>query len=206
MSEPPPSEFRQMILAAMNGDRGAFDVLFGLAWKPAYWAAYRVLKDRDRAEDVAQDCCLRVFLNLHDLAGNVSDQHHFLNWVHRVALRRAIDDLRRSGRFVRQGIEPVEPPLDPVSDRNVTTLALKECMKRLSADQRAAFVLWSEGYTEKEIAAALARPVATTRNWVYRGLQGLRDCLDQPATAPLESHLKESSPLKRVEDGLSDGT
>lgn len=74
-----------------EGDRGAFRTLVERYQKRVFGVALGMLKDRDEAEDAAQEVFLRVYRHLEHFKGDAS----FSTWISRITSNVCIDALRR---------------------------------------------------------------------------------------------------------------
>ncbi len=107
-----------------QGDRSAFDGLFRKHLGAVVNLAYRFLRDRQTAEDVAQD----VFLKVYEGKARVLPQAKFTTWLYRVTVNASIDAVRRRKRSPRSLDEQVPDEegesrslLDRVPDRRATS-------------------------------------------------------------------------------------
>src|SRR5690606_29750950 len=69
--------------------------IFEQYYKRVSYAAYRVIKDQDLAEDITQETFMKAFKNLH----TVQDVEKMGAWLSIIATRTAIDHLRRLNRW-----------------------------------------------------------------------------------------------------------
>ena len=74
-----------------EGDRGAFRTLVERHQKRVFGVALGMLRDRDEAEDAAQEVFLRVYRHLEHFKGDSS----FSTWISRITSNVCIDALRR---------------------------------------------------------------------------------------------------------------
>jgi len=59
-------------------------------------------------------------------------------------------------------------------------MALAECLKQLSGDQRQTIVLaYTHGLSHAELAEHLKQPLGTVKTWIRRGLERLKGCMDR---------------------------
>ncbi|MGO2112841.1 MAG: RNA polymerase sigma factor [Pseudoclavibacter sp.] len=98
-----------LVNAVRGGDRDAFAGLVE-AWYDRCWeVSWRILHDRDRAADVAQDTMLAAWQNLDGLESPGS----FGGWVLRMSRNRSLDRLTHERRAIPTGddllLEPTEP-------------------------------------------------------------------------------------------------
>ena len=84
------------VLAARAGDPEAFGRLFDRWFDPVYDVAWRIVRNRDTAAEVAQDVFLAAWQGLDGLERPAS----FGGWVRRIARNRALNRLERERRSV----------------------------------------------------------------------------------------------------------
>jgi len=88
------SEERDLLRRAQAGDEDAFGTVVKRHWKRAYWTAYDVLYDHDRAQDAAQE----AFVKVHNALQSYDLARDFSSWLYRIVLNVAIDHKRRRDR------------------------------------------------------------------------------------------------------------
>ena len=86
---------RELLAACRRGDPRAFEEVVRLTHRQVYTQAFRLVGDRQDAEDVAQDAYLRVFRGLAGFRGDAQ----FETWLYRIVANAAMSHLRRLGRF-----------------------------------------------------------------------------------------------------------
>ena len=84
----------ELVLAAQAGDQQAFSTLFERWFDRSYDVAWRIVRNRDTAAEVAQDTFLAAWQGLDGLR----DPAAFGGWVLRTARNRALNRLEREGR------------------------------------------------------------------------------------------------------------
>jgi RNA polymerase sigma-70 factor (ECF subfamily) len=158
------------ISAAQSGSSEAVEALFRRHWRPAYRAAFLVVRDGHAAEDIVQE----AFLSALRALDRFDRRRPFGPWLHRIVVNRAIDWSR--ARALRRevgenpGLREERPPTpaDPYSEDLVTALGA------LPPEQRAVVVLRHVlGYTPGEIAKILGFPRGTVNSRLRRGLDRL---------------------------------
>jgi RNA polymerase sigma-70 factor, ECF subfamily len=85
----------ELLAACRRGDPGAFEEVVRTTYRHVYTQAYRLVGDRQEAEDVAQDAYLRVFRGLSGFRGEA----RFETWLYRIVANAAMSHLRRRRRF-----------------------------------------------------------------------------------------------------------
>jgi RNA polymerase sigma-70 factor (ECF subfamily) len=163
-----------MVAAARAGSREAAGELVARHW-PGVWRAALAITGRPAmAEDVAQDAFERAFAAL----GRFDVRRPFAPWLHRIAVNRALDLVRRERRLVAlDAVEERGSGLAAAGDGQVegADADLLRALDGLSAERRAAVVLrYGLGYTPAEIAPILGVPVGTVHSRLARALAQLR--------------------------------
>jgi RNA polymerase sigma-70 factor (ECF subfamily) len=81
----------KLVRQARGGDKGAFTELFARYEGRIFGYVYRMVGERDWAEDIAQE----AFIRAHQKLGRLGPPYDFKSWVYRIASNLAIDELRR---------------------------------------------------------------------------------------------------------------
>jgi len=100
------AEDAELMRRVSNGDPAAFRALSDRHLGRVHGLAWRLLGEPSEAEDVAQECFLRVWRQ----AGRWKPNATVTTWLHRIAYNLCIDKLR-----ARRPTVPIEP-LDPASE------------------------------------------------------------------------------------------
>src|SRR5438874_13778198 len=162
---------RAWVRGAQRGSVSDLESLFRHHWPRAYRAAYLVVHDPAAAEDIAQEAFLAAIRALDTF----DRRRPFGPWLHRIVVNRAIDWAR--ARALRAeaalGAEPAVEDVRELSDELLGTLA------HLSPEHRAVIVLRHVlGYSPGEIAELLGLPRGTVNSRLRRGLDELKERLD----------------------------
>lgn len=80
-----------MVERASAGCPHAFAALVAACYDPVYRLAWRLVRSREAAEDVAQDVCVKLATAIRSFRGEA----RFSTWVYRVTYNAATDHLRR---------------------------------------------------------------------------------------------------------------
>ena len=169
-----------------GGDSDALAQLFKRYSGAVFSLAYRMLNDREGAEELLNEAFVRVWRQAPSF-----DAHKgkFSTWLMSVARNLGIDQLRsRRARPLRADpLTPDDPELDPVDEdadveRDVwhaeRRRLIRQALRELPPAQRQAVELaYFEGLTQAEISTRLGDPLGTTKTRVRLGLQKLRDLL-----------------------------
>lgn len=82
----------RLVAAAKMGHRGAFDDLYKRHAGKMFRITYRMMRNREDAEDAVQECFLNAFLHLKNFDG----RSRFSTWLTRIAMNAALMKLRKN--------------------------------------------------------------------------------------------------------------
>jgi RNA polymerase sigma-70 factor, ECF subfamily len=177
------AESDEALLAAIQDrDQRAIAALYDRYGGLAFGLAYRILGERNVAEDVVQDAFLSVWrraISFEPGRGSVR------TWLLSIVHHRAIDRLRGVSGRARQDaplddferVLAVEDPWGEVEIR-VQREVLQAGLAALPEAQRQTIEMaYFSGYTQQEIATAMNVPVGTVKGRLRIGLQKLRSSL-----------------------------
>jgi RNA polymerase sigma-70 factor (ECF subfamily) len=169
-----------------RGDARAFEVLLDRHRPGVFRFLARLVDDRSRAEDLAQECFLRVV----EAAGRWEPRARFRTWLYAVARNLAADEARRA---VHRRAQPLEAAAEIASDARPPDGAAADALARpridaaiaaLPAEQREVFLLREyEDVPFAEIAAITGAPVPTVKSRMRYALEALRRALEDVAGA-----------------------
>ena len=165
-----------------EGDERAFADLVDRYKNPLVNYLTRMTRDRERAEDLAQDAFVRVYRS----AGRYRERGQFQAFLFRIATNRLRSEQRRAARW--RGLLPslvaeqrrrptARSPRSAVLSGEAVD-AVTEAIGRLPLHYRAAVVLREiEGWPYARIAEALGCREGTVKSRVHRGKDLLREDL-----------------------------
>ena len=151
----------------------SFEARVGVLGPLAHRVAFRILGDRQEAQDVSQEALARAYARWGRVAA--FDEA----WVTRVVTNLALGEVRRRGRTDRhRGVAPDAPPLDAVVVQRAELVAV---LRRLSRRQREVVAMrYLADLPEAQVAAALGCSAGTVKQHASRGLAALRAALEPP--------------------------
>lgn len=182
-----------VVRLAQQGREPAFRELVRRYERPVFSLVYRMVRDREAAEDLAQDTFVKV-LNHID---RYSPEFKFSSWLFKIANNVAIDHLRRR-RLDTVSIDGApdattaseveastiqlaadrESPLDEMASRELGS-AIERAIGALRPQYRACIMLRHvEGRSYEEIAATLDLPLGTVKTYIHRARHELRRALE----------------------------
>ena len=169
----------ELIERCRQGDRTAFEELVRLTHRRVYSLAYRLVKDRSDAEDVAQEAYLRMY---RGLAG-FREEAAFETWMHRIVANCAMTHLRRRGRFgdlLRDEEGPDQVTPDRAQELTVNRDELSRGLATLPEGQRVAVLLKDVyGLSVREIATELGIEEGAVKVRVHRARKRLKVLLEE---------------------------
>lgn len=163
-----------------KGDADAFEIIYDRHSRVAYSLAYRLLGDRQAAEDLVQDAFLSAWRNAtaySPMRGSVR------TWLLSILHNRGIDKLRTSSAMNRrqealQAMELQRPPAPDAATEGMER-AMADTVRRelgtLPQEQVEVLTLaYYGGFTHQEISEMLQVPLGTVKSRMRLGLDRLR--------------------------------
>lgn len=176
-----------LMLRVQRDDPGAFDDLITLYWSRIFGRFFQQFRDRQEAEDLAQDVFLRLFRNRK----RYRPQARFSTWLFHIArnvTRNALRTHRRkpmtSIAFMDLADEPcfghahdkMEPPSRPMERAEVSGI-VRNAVASLPRRQRTAIELQCLDHSYSEIALKLEMTAKAAKSLLYRARNELRETL-----------------------------
>ncbi len=171
-----------------GGDTQAFAALYDRHGRVAYSLAYRMMGERQAAEDLVQEAFLKVWR----AAGSYrADRASVRTWILSIVNNRGIDVLRSSAsrRRTQDRVEaqtPASQPSEAFAEtwRNSQREQVREALQGLPPEQLNVLELaYFSGYTHVEIAELLDLPLGTVKGRMRLGLKKIREYFDSRGMA-----------------------
>ncbi len=170
------------------GDAAAFAVLYDRHGRAAYSLAYRMMGERQAAEDLTQDSFLKVW---RSSGGYRPERGSVRTWILSIVHNRGIDQLRSlaSRRRTQERTEAEAPRSQPSEAfaeawRNRQREQIREALNTLPPEQLKILELaYFSGYTHVEISSMLDLPLGTVKGRMRLGLKKIREYFDQENVA-----------------------
>lgn len=171
----------QLITELQSGDLDALGVLYERHKTGVYRTALAITGDPSTAEDILQDC----FLRLHRYAHNVDNSLPLKPWLYRVTVNLAYNWGRSKKRWRMLLNEMMNWLASPVyrfperqAEMNDMRSEVMNAISSLDTHQRVVIVLfYLNSLNVREIASALDCPVGTVKSRLYYGRENLRQKL-----------------------------
>ncbi|CAN5747175.1 RNA polymerase sigma factor RpoE [soil metagenome] len=184
---------QQVVQRARDGSERAYRELIGRYQRPVFSLIYRMVRDREKAEDLAQDTFVKV-LNAID---RYNPDYKFSSWIFKIAHNTSLDHLRRKepetlsldgSPHARTAAEAEASTITPESGgENPEQYALNRelgteidgAMATLRMEYRMAIMLCHvEGRPYEEIAEIMDVPLGTVKTYIHRGRKELMERLE----------------------------
>jgi RNA polymerase sigma-70 factor, ECF subfamily len=189
---------QEVVALARTGKEAAYRELLRRYERPVFSLIYRMVRDRELSEDLAQDTFIKV-LNHID---RYRPEFKLSSWLFKIANNVAIDHLRRRQletvsidgsphAMTSDAIEATsfdvvgdqESALDELEARELGA-SIERAIAGLRPEYRSCIMLRHvEGRSYEEIAATLDLPLGTVKTYIHRARHELRQALE---------HLRES--------------
>lgn len=172
------TEDSALILKAQQGDIAAFEAIYNKYKAQVYRTAIGLVRNADVADEIVQDCFVRVHANLHKLDG----ERGLAPWLHRVTVNLCYTYLARN-RTNTDCLDDLAEvlPCGPTSSPEGLTLhaelrvAIREGIDRLEFAHKTVVILYYlQGFTVEEIAYTLQCPVGTVKSRLFYAREALR--------------------------------
>lgn len=183
-------DFRLLVRNCLGGDQSAMATLVEQFRGKVFGLCFRMLGQRQDAEDVVQETFIRVLKSL----GRWDPSREFEPWVLAIAGNRCRTALAaRQRRFTNTVFEDAIP--DPTPNQQAANQLREEVdlgLHRLRPEYRLAFELFHDQELSYEsIAQRMNVPLGTVKTWVHR------------ARKELIQHLAERQVVEGARDALS---
>jgi RNA polymerase sigma-70 factor (ECF subfamily) len=194
---PPPLDLTNLpdadvVALAQQGRESAFRELVRRYERPVFSLIFRMVRDRELAEDLAQDTFVKV-LNHID---RYRPEFKLSSWLFKIANNVAIDHLRRrqidtismDGSPHASSSDAIEATSFDVAVQQESALeeltakelgsAIERAIARLRPEYRSCIMLRHvEDRSYEEIAATLDLPLGTVKTYIHRARHELRKAL-----------------------------
>lgn len=194
----PPSDLgtvsdQEVVEWALKGHERAYRELVRRYERPVFSLVYRMVRHRERAEDLTQE----TFVKALNALESYRPDYKFSSWIFKIANNAAIDQLRRkeletlsidgapdadSAETARESTlqlrDAGESPLDELEARELGS-AIERAIGQLRPEYRSCIILRHvEGYPYEEIAELLELPLGTVKTYIHRARNELKQVLE----------------------------
>lgn len=173
---------RELIQKAKQGNLYFFEKLVKKYQKKIYGLAFRMTKDHDSADDLAQETFVKAFTSIRSF----KEEHNFYPWIFRICMNLSINYLKRKRFMVSESellprkLEEKEGTSDPMSELMKDELLdkINSSIDKLPPPFKAVFILKVyEELSYEEIAKTLNTSVGTVMSRLFRARERLQKLL-----------------------------
>ena len=188
---------QEIVALARKGREAAYRELIGRYQRPVFSLIYRLVRDREKSEDLAQETFIKV-LNALD---RYDPSYKFSSWIFKIAHNTSLDHLRKKEPItlslegsphaetaseqeasVIQALSTEETPEDYAASRELGA-TLEVAIGKLRPEYRTAIIMCHvEGRPYEEIAETMGVPLGTVKTYIHRARNELKKELEHLRT------------------------
>jgi RNA polymerase sigma-70 factor (ECF subfamily) len=176
----------ELILKAQEGDSHSFDLLVRRYQRKIYFLAYRMVKNHDAADDMAQETFIHAYFAIKSFKIGYS----FYTWLYRICMNLSINFLKRQKFVIPESqFEEEASPLEreatgaDASDQLVSKeleKKIEEAVDSLPPKYKAVLVLRIyEDLSYEEIAKTLKISLGTVMSRLFRARERMQEMLKE---------------------------
>lgn len=178
---------KRKIKKVKKGDQDAFADIVEYHKDKLFHLCYRMLGNREEAQDAAQEAFIRAYVNIH----SYDTSKKFSTWLYRIATNLCIDRIRKKARLLFRCRSSRDRRLNMYSqiaadqalpEEELEQVELQEFIQseilKLPEKYRTVIVLkYIDELSLKEISDILDLPLGTVKTRIHRGREALRNRL-----------------------------
>lgn len=177
----------------IEGNSNAFAVLVNQYKDLVFTLAYKMLKNKEEAEEVAQDTFIKIFNSLNKFKG----ESKFSTWIYKITYNTCLDRLKKSKKeksviyiedFNAHQIKEIENILDTIDEKEKIQ-KIQECLQLLPSEE--AFLLtlyYFDDQTIDEIAKVIDCNSNNVKIKLFRSRKKLASILKEQLEPEILSH------------------
>jgi len=188
------SSDQELISRARAGRENAYRELLSRYQRPVFSLVYRMVRDRELAEEISQEAFVRAFEQLH----RYDPHYRFSSWIFKIAHNLVIDHSRKKridtvsldgsmhattvaeAESTRISLLSTDPLPDQLLEAKELGATIERAIANLRSEYRSAVVLRHvEDRSYEEIAAIMDLPLGTIKTYLHRARAELRESLRQ---------------------------
>lgn len=182
-----------VVALAQEGREPAYRELLARYERPVFTLIFRMVRDRELAEDLSQETFVKVLNNID----RYSTDFKFSSWLFKIANNVTIDHLRKrhletvsiegspdastpeqQKATALAIVSPGESPLEELESKELGS-AIEKAIGKLRPEYRSCILLRHvEAYSYEEIAEIVGLPLGTVKTYIHRARQELREALE----------------------------
>ena len=186
------------ITKILEGDSNAFAVLVDQYKDLVFSLSLKMLKNKEEAEEAAQDTFVKVFKSLNNFKGDSK----FSTWIYKVTYNTCLDQLKKIKRvqdtipiddFSENQIQNLENVLDAIDERDRNEM-IQDCIHLLPSEEAFLLILF---YFEEQSLEEISKIIDCTANNVKVKLYRSRKKIASILKMRLEPEIIECYGSKR---------
>lgn len=177
-------EDQVLVERVLSGDDRAFEKLVEKYKKRIYYLAYKMTRDHDSADELAQES----FVKAYQALSRFKRGYNFYTWIYRICVNLCINFLKKeknsvstefiSDRELLQFSKRVSNQLESMITSEQAAI-VKQALETIPPDQKAVFILKTyENMTYEEMATVMNCSVGTVMSRLFRARHKLRGALE----------------------------
>ncbi|MEP0132595.1 MAG: sigma-70 family RNA polymerase sigma factor [Eudoraea sp.] len=180
MSQKPDED---LIDKVIKGENNAYAILVDRYKHMVYTLALKIVKNREDAEEVAQDSFIKAYNALNDFKG----ESKFSTWLYKIAYYRSLDYLKKNKRQVETtaidiseeyNIASMDDALDRMEVKERAEIIKHAIEKLPAADAVLITLYYFETLSMNEISKVMEIPANTIKVRLFRGRKRLAKILE----------------------------
>ncbi len=174
---------QELVNLALKGDQRAFEKLVEKYKKRVYYLAYRMTRNHDSADELAQESFVRAYQAL----GSFKAGYNFYTWIYRICVNLTINFLKRERHNISTDqlndadlLPQAGATLDQLERMIASEQAglIKKALDDLPAEQKAAFILKTyDNMSYEQMSDVMQCSIGTVMSRLFRARQKLRNVL-----------------------------
>ncbi|HMU09407.1 MAG TPA: sigma-70 family RNA polymerase sigma factor [Ferruginibacter sp.] len=171
----------ELVALLQNKDQQAFAYLYDNYSAALNGVIYRLVEDRELAEDILQEAFVKIWNNF---ASYDTTKGRLFTWMLNITRNLTIDTLRSKGYKKQAKISDDENSVSNFTDDNrmaerFDAMGLRKQLVNLKPEQRSIIDLaYFNGYTQDEISKELGVPLGTVKTRMRSAIIELRKMLE----------------------------
>lgn len=165
----------ELIEKAIEGDSFAFEKLYNKYKKRVYSICFRMLKNKEDAEDFTQE----AFIQLYRKLGSFRGESAFSTWLHRLTVNLVLMKFRKkvmSTVSIDEDVEQNDNKLkfqygvdDPVISSSIDRLTIERALNQLPPGYKTVFILHDiRGFEHNKIASFLGCTLGNSKSQLHK--------------------------------------
>lgn len=167
----------EIVNQCLGGDLNAFEILIERYKRAVYNTAYRMMGNREEAEDVSQEAFIRMYNSL----SRYNPEYKFMTWAMKVTTNLCLDSLRkRKGEMlpIDEGFEIKDEKDTPEEEyiRKENQKLVQDAIMKLPDKYREFLILFHlRNLSYQEIIDITGESLTIVKNRLYRARQMLKE-------------------------------